>query len=669
RVLHSSAPLLPCQTTHLTTMRSVAGLLLLISRADPKPLPVVPTGAFGVDDSSSRVPRQRQQEPPVSAFGEAVDALDPARARPSDAAVSGWEGDSAPPDEQALDEETSVLSLTATNGYPDIVWSPWAHLAEPHRATVLRAESQVGNPNDDVFLWTIPNENGASFEGREIEYIFTEPGRKDIVLTQTVTSTGERYSLHTYIMVKYVRREIRALHDADRVAFFDTLETLYRLPTSQGVEEFGTDYKGIDYFVQMHLDGAGVKDCDHWHDDAGIMTHHVGYTLQFEQAMQLVNPSVSIPYWEYTIEATEGLPSYGESTIFNDDWFGEFSPRNELHTVTKGRWAFLPIQPDAWDSVHNPYGLLRSPWNLNPTPFVTRHNATSSMSATAMVSCSVYLSCFDSTTLGDMNSCLNGETHGPVHILAGGEWHAAEEDFIQKVGYYESVPLVTKFLWRKGYLSIPDTCDKGTPCQTSCPAKLYESKGMTPYDVLVDVHALLWTAHSSASLVYNSKKDKFEVKGHEDDESFQQAFFKKMLNSFCNPGNVGEMYTSAAPYDPLFWVIHPTADRLLAWRRMLGRQGADGWDFDETWGYAHSSVVGETGTVCNWDDVVPGSGDMPTCVKGICGGHNEDDLLPFSVKINGEVVKLTNADWMDLIYPTNEDLPYMYDEFKWTHCR
>ncbi|CAM9446404.1 unnamed protein product [Ectocarpus sp. 12 AP-2014] len=38
------------------------------------------------------------------------------------------------------------------------------------------------------------------------------------------------------------------------------------------------------------------------------------------------------------------------------------------------------------------------------------------------------------------------------------------------------------------------------------------------------------------------------------------------------------MYTSAAPYDPLFWVIHPTADRLLAWRRMLGRQGAEGDD-------------------------------------------------------------------------------------------
>lgn len=33
-----------------------------------------------------------------------------------------------------------------------------------------------------------------------------------------------------------------------------------------------------------------------------------------------------------------------------------------------------------------------------------------------------------------MNACLNGQTHGPVHILIGGEWLAAEEDFVQKVG-------------------------------------------------------------------------------------------------------------------------------------------------------------------------------------------------------------------------------------------
>ena len=35
------------------------------------------------------------------------------------------------------------------------------------------------------------------------------------------------------------------------------------------------------------------------------MTHHVGYTLLFEQALQAVDPAVSIPYWEYTIDCED----------------------------------------------------------------------------------------------------------------------------------------------------------------------------------------------------------------------------------------------------------------------------------------------------------------------------------------------------------------------------
>lgn len=37
-------------------------------------------------------------------------------------------------------------------------------------------------------------------------------------------------------------------------------------------------------------------------------------------------------------------------------------------------------------------------------------------------------------------------------------------------------------------------------------------------------------------------------------------------------------------------------------------------------------------------------------------------------QINGEVRKMTNAEWLDFIYPDNEELPYMYDSFDWTHC-
>lgn len=57
------------------------------------------------------------------------------------------------------------------------------------------------------------------------------------------------------------------------------------------------------------------------------------------------------------------------------------------------------------------------------------------------------------------------------------------------------------------------------------------------------------------------------------------------------------------------------------------------WPLDETWDYSHGWVVGETGVVCSWDDVREGSLDMPTCAKGICGGHRATDVLPFEVKV------------------------------------
>ncbi|CAN0362468.1 unnamed protein product, partial [Hapterophycus canaliculatus] len=114
---------------------------------------------------------------------------------------------------------------------------------------------------------------------------------------------------------------------------------------------------------------------------------------------------------------------YDDSEIFQDDWFGMASPDNDLHTVDRGRWAHIPIMEDAWEYVHNSYGLLRTPWNVDSTPYVTRHNMTNGEDGQAIVTCADYESCFDSDNLSDMNNCLNGGTHGPVHIKVGGEWN------------------------------------------------------------------------------------------------------------------------------------------------------------------------------------------------------------------------------------------------------
>ena len=45
---------------------------------------------------------------------------------------------------------------------------------------------------------------------------------------------------------------------------------------------------------------------------------------------------------------------------------------------------FVRLQ-GAWEYVHNPYGLLRSPWNLDGTPFVTRYNLTNGQVSTKLV--------------------------------------------------------------------------------------------------------------------------------------------------------------------------------------------------------------------------------------------------------------------------------------------
>ncbi|CAM9513044.1 unnamed protein product [Ectocarpus sp. 12 AP-2014] len=589
--------------------------------------------------------------------------------------------------QQEQQDTSNAITFQSTNGYPRVTSSTkWDHIAEPHRSTTLTASSTVGNPDADVFQWSFGD--GTVLEGRTVEHTFTSVGLHDVSLMQIDVATGKVYRMSSHVMVKYVRREIRQLKDEDREAFFDALETLYRLPTPEGNAVYGDEYKGINFFVQMHLDGAGVKDCDHWHDDAGIMTHHVGYTLQFEQALQVVDPSVSIPYWEYTIESAQGLTDYGQSPIFAADWFGDASPDNSLHTVDKGRWAYLPVMKatvilwgwlflqDATDFVHNPYGLLRSPWNVDGTPFVTRFNLTNGEDTTDMVSCGSYQACFDSTTLANMNNCLNGGTHGPVHIKVGGEWNDPEEDLATKLGYTAAIPLMTKFLWRKGYLRTPESCtaeedgvgDSST-CRAGCPAEVYENLGMTPYDVLMDALSLHWiTPYTDGIIVYDEAHDRFVVAGHEEDEAFETKMWEKILHSLCDPGHVGELYTSSAPYDPLFWVIHPTAERFLSWRRKLATEETDVWALDETWGYSHGHVVGETGVVCDWSGVGDDFLDMPSCARGICGGHGVHDTLPFDIKVKGETVKMTNLEWYKFIYPDNDDLPYMYNEFAWDHC-
>ena len=44
--------------------------------------------------------------------------------------------------------------------------------------------------------------------------------------------------------------------------------------------------------------------------------------------------------------------------------------------MERGRFAYVPTMTNAreYSEVYNAFGLLRSPWNTDPIPFLTRHD-------------------------------------------------------------------------------------------------------------------------------------------------------------------------------------------------------------------------------------------------------------------------------------------------------
>ena len=246
----------------------------------------------------------------------------------------------------------------------------WEHVVEPHRATTFTA-LVGGAPCEacDDASWTI---DGAAYAGAAADHIFLRAGFHDVKLE--VPSVGVVYE--TTVMSKWVRREIRDLSDHDRERFLNALHTLWYTDTATGQLAFNsTKYKGAEFFVRKHLYGAASTECDHWHDNAGLMTHHMAFTLELEQSLQTINAAISIPYWEYSLDATIYGTEWQTSFIFGEGYFGQASPTTVEHTVSTGRWAYTPIKSNArsYSNITNQWGLLRSPWNQDPVPFVQRH--------------------------------------------------------------------------------------------------------------------------------------------------------------------------------------------------------------------------------------------------------------------------------------------------------
>jgi len=568
-----------------------------------------------------------------------------------------------------LDSTTYEIQVGAEHpdyGQFDTTNLPWNMVLEPYRSQNLYISSLI---EDDRAMEIDSSSYSATWVIAGQEYTGFYPS---IMLNQTGVYDGnvvlkhmtKIYQLDFTVAVKYVRREIRSLTDADREAFFDALEIMYHIDDVTGKALYGNKYASAEYFSYKHLTGAGTTDCDHWHDGAGIVTHHMAFTLEMEQSLQSIDPRIAMPYWEYGMD-TYLYDTWSQSPIFGSDWFGESSPTNDEHAISDGgRWSQLLVpEGDAYlewsiedtgslNPYVNAYGHMRSPWNNNPHRELGRHNMTYSMTQyESMPTCSTLQSCFKSDSLADINDCSNGATHGPVHILIGGAWGEGNlySDPDITMTQKPDKLLFFKVLWRMGYTRCPDSCELGDVCRCSIPKKYIDEYGAL---------AIL-----KATNIYYALES--ELQGADDE------LLEKVLRSVEDPGIAGEMFSSAAAFDPSFWPLHGQIERLLGAKRIMISQGTI-TNFDETWAfteYNRASGAAYLNGVCDWSKV-SGSGDLtlPTCTLDvICSGHNDDDVLEFS-NFLGEEESYTNQEFYDFIHPWTNDLPYTYDTWDFDYC-
>ena len=600
-------------------------------------------------------------------------------------------------------------------------------IVEPYVPMTLVADCATCPPTA-TYVWTF--DDGQSAEGGEVDRMFYS--LEDYAVSVTATDGGSVLASYSgTVACRYVRREIRQLTATDRNRFLDAMKVLWTQTTEVGQDIYGAAFLSIYDTAEFHVTLSSDIKCDHMHDGIGFLTMHVGLALSLEQALQAVDPRVALPYWDYTIDKYlydngNWTSMKGDSPLWQDDWFGDTNAVNT--TITAGRWAYIEVEIGVWGSEsHNSYGYLRAPWNNNNNAYVERASSLCGQTYTALPSCEVHYYTLSKTyTWSDFGWVLPYEPHGPVHMFVGGtkecegvgdqvqsylmdslgladddreytdvETYAAvgngtnatnatlvatgnetvrrygngtvHQREVAKLMYLLRTDMFVslKNMYRAGYLSFPDYCALDANF-SECHATCEELDQLE--DAIEDKDATYVNDYWEMMFAWSSATDGYTWLTH--------AVKVAIVRMVCENGFAvdGDQLESGSPMDPSFWPIHGTVERLWLKKKLLGFS-------NEAWPSDYSTVTG-------------------------CYGHNATDLVPFSFSLldvdddddaaddalaaaanatANETVSLpaptpavmadalnasryTNQELYDKMGPDSSAMPYVYQDFSWTHC-
>lgn len=604
----------------------------------------------------------------------------------------------------AFDTETYTVYVTNLYGSIDGSASlyPWSAIAEPHKTTTLSLETTATTAtiDDSMYDWIITH----SSLDNPVAYEFLDENRTKITAifihagtTYDVDVTRNGEIVHqTKVQCKYVRREIRSMVDDERERFLAATEVVHRLSMEEGQAKYGSKFVNYEYFTVKHLASMSIDGCSPYHNHDVFLTAHEAFVLEFDQALQSIDPSVTVPYWDYTIDSeTYGVDWWGKSPIFQHDWFGPLNTSHDTGNVLEG--AYFAGVPNAYGfqfPERNSYGVVTDKMNNNPSMYVTRSNEICGLTTRAKLpDCANLKGVLQSEDLTSFRLTIEGQFHATIHMAIGGttdckfSLRTAVKKWPHLTGFFEGFALLLNTLYRtfmqehvitdpkfskedytgkvnhkmpshatvtqrnqsiSPLMVCPDYCSLDTPfseCACSCPS--LDNKLASG-----ELHKYLAYKHLDRSGVFGMLNSEVSTNKHlaqdangtyrfvnmTEDENSELLVF--LLMAICHPGKMGQYGTPlAATNDPLFWPTHSSWGRLWAYVRL----SPDFNTFNNSW-----------------------QNESPNCQ----GMYELHDTLPFKNFLPGEDGDkfYSNKELIDLFDPKNPKLPYMYSGFQWSHC-
>ncbi|CAG9529493.1 unnamed protein product [Cercopithifilaria johnstoni] len=216
------------------------------------------------------------------------------------------------------------------------------------------------------------------------------------------------------------RKEYRMLTEDERLRFFNAITTLKR----------SGEYDRMSLEHQMVGQGSGA------HAGPGFLPWHREFLKRFEIALRLIDPQVSLPYWDSVID--QYLPDPRDSIFFSPYFIGE---TDEFGNVITGPFAY-------WSTIDGRTAILRALGEKGK--LFTEYDIIDILSQTSLEQVMAYTAPVNDCPYPAGFSALE-YTHSFVHLWIGGHMEPPEQSSNDPVfyGLHAFVDLLWE-LWRHG---------------------------------------------------------------------------------------------------------------------------------------------------------------------------------------------------------------------------